>query len=192
MNQFPNLPKSPQQIENLYKQGLVNLGYDRKNLPPLWVYNLYEALKPNGKKLNDSSIPYFQDTQQGMQDAIVDIKSQLLVGQNGKQMTVLEYLEMTHGRKNKNNMSQILPLSPSMQAIRNLPKVSTQPTSLDDKLAELKKKMPIPNPISQPWLYANNASNDKLAELKEADLAQNPLSLQKPVSPSLYRGPRMN
>jgi hypothetical protein len=194
MNQLPNLPKSPQQIENLYKQGLVNLGYDRKNLPPLWVYNLYEALKPNGKKLNDSSLPYFQETQQGMLDAVADIKAQSLVGPNGKQMTVIEYIEMVYGKKDRSNSSsQMPPLSPSMQAIKNLPKPPAQPTSLEDKLAELRNNMPVPNPSSQPWLYYGNSSlQDKLADLKAADLAQNPPSPKLPSSPSPYRGPRMN
>jgi hypothetical protein len=191
MNQLPNLPRSPLQIENQYKQGLVTLGYDRKNLPPLWVYNLYEALKPNGKKLNDSSIPYFQDIQQGMQDAIDDIKAQRLVGSNGKQMTVKEYMEMVYGKKNKSNSYQIPPLSPSIQALKNLPKPIVEPTSLDDKLAELKKNMPAPNPSSQPGLFYGNSSplHVSLDDLKAAYLAQNPPSQKPASSPSPYRGP---
>jgi hypothetical protein len=190
MNQLPNLPKSPQQIENLYKQGLVNLGYDRKNLPPLWVYNLYEALKPNGKKLNDSSLPYFQETQQGMLDAVADIKAQSLVGPNGKQMTVIEYIEMVYGKKDRSNSYQIPPLSPSIQALKNLPNLPVQPTSLDDKLAELKKNNP--NSSVQPRLLANSSLNKSLDDLKADYLAQNPPSPKSPLLPSPYRGPRMN
>jgi hypothetical protein len=193
MNQFPNIPKTPQQIENHYKQGLVNLGYDRKNLPPLWVYNFYQ-IKNVGKKLNDPSIPYFQDIQQGMQDAIADIKAQGLVGPNSNQMTVVEYMEMVYGKKDKSNSSsQLPPLSPSMQATKSLPKPPAQSTSLEDKLAELRNNIPVPNPSSQPWLYYGNSSlQDKLADLKAADLAQNSPSPKPPSSPSPYRGPRMN
>jgi hypothetical protein len=189
MNQLPNQPRSPLQIENQYKQGLVTLGYDRKNLPSLWVYNLYEALKPKGKKLNDSSIPYFQDIQQGMQDTIDDIKAQRLIGSNGKQMTVKEYMEMVYGKKNNSNSYQIPPLSPSVQALKNLPK-PPQPTSLEDKLAELKKNNP--NSSVQPWLLANSSLNKSLDDLKADYLAQNPLSSKSSISPSPYRGPRMN
>jgi hypothetical protein len=159
MNQFPNLPKTPQQITNQYEQGLVNLGYHRKNLPPLWVYNLYEALKPNGKKLNDPSIPYFAATNHSIKHFAALIKSNNLVGPSGKLMTVLEYMEVTYDKQDKSNStSQIPPLSPSIQALKNLPKLVVEPTSLEDKLADLKaaylaQNPPSPKPASSPLPY---------------------------------------
>jgi hypothetical protein len=177
LNQLKNLPESPQELKRRYTQSLIKLGYSKTNLPPLWVYNLYQALKPGGKKLNDTTIPFYSATKHGL-SYFTSIISTNVPNSKGKSMTIIEYVENTYGKKSSDLTNQISPLSPKIQNINPQPEADQELLYLYYKLDALKSLSVDPSLDFQPALSQHS---DKLAGIREAI----DLTTKKGPSPSI-------